>query len=156
MPDKLKNVEELAAIRAAAKKSGKKVVFTNGCFDILHSGHVRILRGAKNYGDVLIVAVNTDRSVTAIKGAGRPIVPQADRAELIAAMEMVDYVILFDEDEPTGLIAELKPDVLVKGGDWGREKIVGAEIVEQYGGTVAVVPYLDGRSTSEIIERIRG
>lgn len=156
MPEKLKSAAELVAICAAAKKNGKKVVLTNGCFDLLHRGHVQILRGAKNCGDILIVAVNTDRSVRAIKGPLRPVLSESDRTELIAAMEMVDYVILFDETEPTRLIELLKPDVLVKGGDYGRDKIVGSDIVEKYGGKIEVVPYLPGSSTSEIIERIRG
>lgn len=156
MSEKLKGLDELCALIAQARQNRRKVVFTNGCFDILHRGHVEILRGAKSHGDILIVALNTDRSVRSIKGPARPVVPESDRAELIAALEMVDYVILFDELEPTRLIEQLKPDVLVKGGDWGRERIVGAEIVEAYGGKVAVVPYLQGRSTSEIIERIRG
>lgn len=156
MSKKLKGLDELCALVAQAQRNGRKVVFTNGCFDILHRGHVEILRGAKNHGDILIVALNTDRSVRSLKGPSRPVVPENDRAELIAALEMVDYVILFDELEPIRLIEQLKPDVLVKGGDWGRERIVGAEIVEAYGGSVAVVPYLQGRSTSEIIERIRG
>jgi len=154
--EKLKSAAELLAIRAGAKNHGKKIVFTNGCFDLLHRGHVEILRGAKNQGDILIVALNTDRSVRAIKGSERPIVSESDRAELIAALEMVDYVTLFDESEPTALIEQLKPDVLAKGGDYGRDKVVGADIVEGYGGRVAVIPYLQGHSTSELIEKIRG
>ena len=154
MPEKLKSAAELVAICTTAKDNGKKVVLTNGCFDLLHRGHVQILRGAKNYGDILIVAMNTDRSVKAIKGPLRPVLSEKDRIELIAAMEMVDYVVLFDETEPTRLIELLKPDVLVKGGDYGRDEIVGSDIVEKYGQT-AVVP-LPGSSTSEIIERIRG
>jgi rfaE bifunctional protein nucleotidyltransferase chain/domain len=153
---KLKSPAELVAIRAAAKSAGKQVVFTNGCFDLLHRGHVQILRGAKSCGEVLIVAINTDRSVRAIKGPSRPVLSETDRAELIGAMEMVDYVVIFDETEPTNLIELLKPDVLVKGGDWGQDKIVGSEIVQKYGGKIAVIPYLQGSSTSEIIERIRG
>ena len=156
MSGKLKSAAELVAIRAAAKNDGKQVVFTNGCFDLLHRGHLHILRGAKSYGDVLIVAINTDRSVKAIKGRHRPVLSETDRAELIAAMEMVDYVILFDEIEPTKLIELLEPDVLVKGGDWSMDKIVGSDIVKKYGGKVAAIPYLPGFSTSEIIERIRG
>jgi D-beta-D-heptose 7-phosphate kinase/D-beta-D-heptose 1-phosphate adenosyltransferase len=153
---KLKSAAELMAIRAAAKNNGKRVVFTNGCFDLLHRGHVQTLRGAKDCGDILIVAVNTDRSVRAIKGTHRPVLTETDRAELIAAMEMVDYVILFDEIEPTKLIELLEPDVLAKGGDWSVDKIVGSDIVQKYGGKVAVIPYLPGLSTSEIIDRIRG
>ncbi len=131
------------------------MVFTNGCFDLLHRGHVHLLRSARACGDILVVGLNSDRSVHIIKGPSRPILGEADRAELIAAMEMVNYVVLFDEPDPYALIAALKPDVLVKGGDWSAEKIIGADVVEQAGGRVVVVPYLKGFSTSEIVERIR-
>jgi rfaE bifunctional protein nucleotidyltransferase chain/domain len=153
--EKLKSVAELTLIRGAAKRQCQSVVFTNGCFDLLHRGHVHLLRAAKACGDILIVAINSDRSVKAIKGPRRPVLPENDRAELIAAMEMVDYVVLFDEPDPYRLIAELNPDVLVKGGDWSAEKIIGADVVERNGGRVAVVPYLKGLSTSAIIERIK-
>jgi len=152
---KLKNLDELAAIAAAARAKGQIVVFTNGCFDLLHRGHVHTLRQAKAAGDVLIVAVNSDRSVKSIKTPQRPILPETDRVELIAAMEMVDYVILFDEPDPYTLIAAIKPQVLAKGGDWSSDKIIGADIVEAAGGRVALIPYLKGFSTTEIIERIR-
>ncbi len=151
----MKNVEELQSIVAKAQASGKKVVFTNGCFDILHPGHLHVLREAKALGDLLIVAVNTDGSVKRIKGPSRPVVTEAARAELIAALEMVDYVTLFDEPDPCGVIMAIHPDVLVKGGDWGRSEVVGADIVERNGGRVAVIPYLKGFSTTDIIERIR-
>jgi D-beta-D-heptose 7-phosphate kinase/D-beta-D-heptose 1-phosphate adenosyltransferase len=154
VPGKLKSLDELIAIRAQARQQGKVVVFTNGCFDILHRGHVHILRQSKAAGDLLIVAVNSDRSVRKIKGDKRPVLAETDRIELIAAMEMVDYVIVFDEPEPIKLIAAIKPDVLAKGGDWSANKIVGSELVEQDGGRVAVIPYLNGFSTSAIIERI--
>ena len=131
------------------------MVFTNGCFDLLHRGHVHTLRRAKAAGDVLIVAINSDRSVKSIKAPQRPILPETDRVELIAAMEMVDYVILFDEPDPYKLIAAIKPQVLAKGGDWSSEKIIGAEIVEAAGGRVEVIPYLEGFSTTKIIERIK-
>ncbi|MBI2350591.1 MAG: D-glycero-beta-D-manno-heptose 1-phosphate adenylyltransferase [Deltaproteobacteria bacterium] len=147
-------LHEISAIVANAKKDGKKVVFTNGCFDILHRGHLHLLREAKKLGNILVVALNSDNSVGKIKGMGRPIVPESERAELIAALEMVDFVTLFDEYEPYNAIRELKPDVLVKGGDWGKKNIVGAEIVEQNGGRVAVIPYLKGYSTTQIIERM--
>jgi len=156
VPWKLKSVDELKAISAQAKTKGKTVVFTNGCFDLLHRGHLHTLRAAKACGDVLIVGLNSDRSVKRLKGAGRPIHPQSDRAELIGALEVVDYVVLFDEAEPYDLIGALIPDVLAKGGDWSAEKIIGADIVERHGGRVAVIPYLQGFSTTEIIERIRG
>jgi rfaE bifunctional protein nucleotidyltransferase chain/domain len=152
---KLKTLDELISVAALARSSGKIVVFTNGCFDLLHRGHVHVLREAKAAGDLLIVAINSDRSVRAIKGPARPVISETDRLELIAAMEMVEYVILFDELDPSKLIAAIKPDVLAKGGDWGADEVVGAEIVERNGGRVVRVPYLKGYSTSEIIERIR-
>jgi rfaE bifunctional protein nucleotidyltransferase chain/domain len=152
---KLKNLDELIALSAQARENGKTVVFTNGCFDLLHRGHIHILREAKAAGDVLIVAINSDPSVKAIKGLTRPIYSERDRIELIAAMEMVDYVILFDELDPCRLIGALKPNVLAKGGDWGAEEVVGRDIVEREGGRVVLVPYLKGYSTTEIIERIR-
>ena len=154
MSGKQKRLDELTAIAAEARKSGNTVVFTNGCFDILHRGHVHVLRRAKAAGDLLIVALNSDASVRQIKGDRRPVLAEADRAELIGAMEMVDYVIVFDEPEPTRLIAAIKPDVLVKGGDW-KDNVVGAELVQGYGGRIVIVPYLEGFSTSEIIERIK-
>lgn len=155
MPEKLKSLGELAAIAAAARANGQTVVFTNGCFDLLHRGHVHTLRQAKAAGDLLIVAVNSDRSVKSIKTAQRPILPETDRIELIAAMEMVDYVILFDDPDPYQLIAAIKPQVLAKGGDWSSAEIIGADIVQAAGGRVALIPYLKGFSTTEIIERIR-
>ena len=155
MPKKLKSLDELTAIAAAARARGQTVVFTNGCFDLLHRGHVHTLRQAKAAGDVLIVAINSDRSVRSIKTPQRPILPETDRVELIAAMEMVDYVILFDEPDPYKLIAAIKPQVLAKGGDWSSDKIIGADIVEAAGGRIEVIPYLKGFSTTEIIERIR-
>jgi D-beta-D-heptose 7-phosphate kinase/D-beta-D-heptose 1-phosphate adenosyltransferase len=153
--DKLKSSAEIVATAAEARKKGLTVVFTNGCFDLLHRGHVHILRQAKAAGDLLIVAINSDRSVTTIKGPGRPVMPQTDRVELIAAMEMVDYVVVFDEPEPTKLIDAIKPNVLAKGGDWKMEEVVGADIVKRDGGRIVLIPYLQGFSTTEIIERIR-
>jgi rfaE bifunctional protein nucleotidyltransferase chain/domain len=152
---KLKTLDELIKIAAQARRNGKSVVFTNGCFDLLHRGHVHVLRQAKAAGDLLIVAINSDQSVKAIKGPTRPVAAEIDRLELIAAMEMVDYVILFDEPDPSKLIAAIKPNVLAKGGDWGADEVVGADIVERQGGRVLLVPYLKGYSTTEIIERIR-
>jgi len=153
--EKLKELEELAQIAATARAQGQTVVFTNGCFDLLHRGHVHTLRQAKAAGDLLIVAINSDRSVKSIKAPQRPILPETDRIELIAAMEMVDYVILFDDPDPYKLIAAIKPQVLAKGGDWSSDRIIGADIVEAAGGRVEVIPYLKGFSTTEIIERIR-
>jgi rfaE bifunctional protein nucleotidyltransferase chain/domain len=152
---KLKNLNEIADIAAQARKNGQSIVFTNGCFDILHRGHVHILREARACGDLLIVGINSDRSVKSIKGASRPILPETDRVELIGAMEMVDYIVLFDDPDPYRLIAAIKPNVLAKGGDWNADKIVGADVVAENGGRIAVIPYLQGFSTTEIIERIR-
>ena len=147
MSDKLKNLDEIAQIAARARKNGQSVVFTNGCFDILHRGHVHILREARASGDILIVGINSDRSVKSIKGASRPILPETDRIELIGAMEMVDYVVLFDEPDPYRLIAAIKPSVLVKGGDWSADKIVGADVVAEHGGQVTCASCAFPRAT---------
>ena len=155
MPGKLKNLEELKVIAAVARRQGKSVVFTNGCFDLLHRGHVHILREARACGDLLITGINSDKSVKKIKGPARPVLPESDRSELLAALEMVDYVVLFDEPDPYELISAIRPDVLVKGGDWSGATIVGADLVEEAGGRVVVIPYLKGFSTTEIIERIK-
>lgn len=138
------------------KNKGKRVVFTNGCFDILHSGHARYLYAARNLGDYLIVAVNSDRSVQEIKEEGRPIIPQNERAEMIAALGCVDAVVIFDEDTPLKTIEYLMPNILVKGGDWEKNEIVGSEVVENSGGEVKRIPYVSGYSTTEIIEKISG
>lgn len=143
---------ELKNERERLKSEGRKVVFTNGCFDIIHIGHVRYLSEAKALGDVLIVALNTDRSVSMLKHEGRPINPEIQRAEVLAGLEMVDYVTLFDQDTPYELIRLLRPDVLVKGGDWKREDIVGYDSVPD----TRSLPYIKGVSTTAIIERIRG
>ena len=155
VPAKYKSVDELSAISAQARKAGRVVVFTNGCFDLVHRGHIHLLRQAKALGDLLIVGLNSDISVKTIKGPDRPIMPEADRIELIAALEMVDYVVVYSEPDPYRIIAAIKPNVLVKGGDWSADEIVGADVVEQNGGRVAVVPYLPEFSTTQIIERIR-
>jgi len=155
VPAKYKSVDELSAISAQARKAGRVVVFTNGCFDLVHRGHIHLLRQAKALGDILIVGLNSDVSVKTIKGPDRPIMPEADRIELIAALEMVDYVVVYSEPDPYQIIAAIKPNVLVKGGDWSADKIIGADVVEQNGGRVAVVPYLPEFSTTQIIERIR-
>ena len=151
---KIKKIGEMKSIVARLKACGKKVVFTNGCFDILHVGHVRYLRRARKHGDILIVGVNTDRSVKEIKGEKRPIVPEKERAEVLSALEFVDYVVLFDEPDPLSLIESLRPTVLVKGSDWPKEKIVGREIVEKTGGKVIRVPLVPGASSSGVIEKI--
>jgi D-beta-D-heptose 7-phosphate kinase/D-beta-D-heptose 1-phosphate adenosyltransferase len=152
---KLKSLKELQIIVSDARQAGQTVVFTNGCFDLLHRGHVHLLREAKAAGDILIVGINSDRSVQSIKGPARPILPETDRVELIAAMEMVDYVILFDEADPYNVISALKPQVLAKGGDWSADEMIGADVVEREGGQVIVIPYLEGFSTTKIIERMR-
>lgn len=146
--------DALAAERDEARRAGRTVVFTNGCFDLLHEGHAAYLAEARALGDFLIVAVNTDRSVERLKGPGRPIVPEADRAALVAALAAVDRVVLFDEDTPQRLIARLLPDVLVKGGDYHPSQVVGAPEVEAAGGRVVIVPLLEGRSTSGLISLI--
>jgi rfaE bifunctional protein nucleotidyltransferase chain/domain len=135
------------------RRAGKRIVFTNGCFDLIHPGHVRYLRAAKRLGDVLVVALNSDRSVRRLKGAGRPLVPQRDRCEVVAALEMVDYVTVFSEDTPYALIQALAPDVLVKGGDWRPEQIVGADIVRARGGTVRSLRFARGYSTTKLVRR---
>ena len=133
---------------------GKRVVFTNGCFDILHPGHIDLLRRARQLGDVLIVAINSDASVRRIKGPGRPIFDEKERAELLAAMEMVDLVTIFDEDTPFEIILKIRPDVLVKGADWGLDGIVGRREVESWGGKVEALALIEGHSTSGIVERV--
>ena len=151
---RIKNLSQMKAIVARLKTRRRKVVFTNGCFDILHVGHVRYLNKAKNQGDVLVVGLNTDRSVKTIKGEKRPVVPEKERAEVLAALECVDYVVLFDDPDPSRLIAALQPDVLVKGADWPRSQIIGREIVEKMGGRVVRVPLVARASSTGIIERI--
>jgi D-beta-D-heptose 7-phosphate kinase/D-beta-D-heptose 1-phosphate adenosyltransferase len=146
--------EGLQDALGAVRSDGGSVVFTNGCFDILHRGHTEYLARARALGDVLVVGVNTDRSVRALKGASRPIVPEEDRAHVLAALASVDYVCLFDEDTPLELIREVLPDVLVKGAGYSRDTIVGADLVESRGGDVVALPELEGRSTRSIVARI--
>lgn len=136
------------------KGQGKRVVFTNGCFDLLHPGHTRYLAEARAMGDVLIVAVNSDRSVAALKGPGRPIFPARERAEILAAMEMVDYVTIFDDLTPQAIIARMLPQVLAKGGDWGVDEIVGRTEVEAAGGRVVAIQMSPGYSTSSLIKNV--
>jgi rfaE bifunctional protein nucleotidyltransferase chain/domain len=133
---------------------GEKIAFTNGCFDILHVGHVRYLREARRMGDLLILALNSDASVRTIKGEKRPLVPQGERAEIVAALETVDYVTLFDEATPLKLIEYLRPDILVKGGDWKEETVVGRDAVRLWGGTVVLVPVVEGASTTDIVGKV--
>jgi len=146
----IQNWNELRSTVHRLKAEGKKIVFTNGCFDLIHIGHVRSLKEAKKLGDVLVVGLNSDRSVSLIK-PGRPVIPQNQRAEVLASLEMVDYVCLFDEETPCELIKLIQPDVLVKGGDWKKEDIVGADIAKE----THSIPYIQGISTTEIIEKIK-
>jgi len=151
---KVKGAGELAPILRGAQARGLTVVFTNGCFDLLHRGHTRYLAQARALGDLLVVGLNSDASVRRLKGPARPIVPAEARAEVLAALAAVDYVTVFDEDTPADLIAALRPDVLVKGGDWPSEWIVGRETVEARGGSVRSLPYVPDSSTTELIARI--
>lgn len=152
---KIKSLASLLRIVRSAQSHGRRVVFTNGCFDLLHAGHVKILEQAKRQGDLLIVGVNSDRSVRRLKGPGRPIIKARDRALVLAALSSVDYVTIFHAATPLRVIMRLRPQVLMKGADWGSSDIVGRDVVLQYGGRVARVPLLKGYSTSQLIERIR-
>src|SRR3989337_3918408 len=148
------SLPELVPIVAGLKKAGRLIVFTNGCFDILHVGHVRYLKSARALGDTLIVGLNSDASVKRIKGDKRPIVPEGERAEVLSSLRFVDYVVLFDEPDPYNTIAAIKPDILVKGGDWSPENIIGRDIVESYGGEVANIPLFERGPSSEVFEHI--
>jgi len=154
MQIKIKTVEELRPLLAILHATGKKIVFTNGCFDLIHTGHTRYLAVARSFGDILVVAVNSDASVSTIKGEKRPINSQQERAEALAALESVDFVTIFSEPDPYKVISALQPDVLVKGGDWPIEKIIGRDVVEARGGKVVNVPFVEGQSTTGIIEKI--
>ena len=156
MSEKILSPEGLAEVRARLRARGRRLVFTNGCFDLLHVGHTRYLAAARELGDALLVAVNSDRAVRELKGAGRPVLGEAERAELLAALEAVSYVTIFDELSPRALIARLLPDVLVKGGDYALGEIHGREEVEAAGGSVVALPFVEGASTTGIIERIKG
>lgn len=149
------SLEELRDIRDALRHSKRSIVFTNGVFDILHAGHVTYLEKARSFGDVLIVGINSDESARRIKGETRPVNTLSDRVTVLAALRAVDHVISFDEDTPIALIETLLPDVLVKGGDYTRENIVGMSIVERNGGRVEIVPLMQGRSTTSVIVRAR-
>ncbi len=155
MSGKILSIVELLEERARLRAAGRRLVFTNGCFDILHVGHVRYLAAARGLGDALLVAINSDATVGELKGAGRPVVSESERAEMLAALAVVDYVTIFDALSPRGLIAEVLPDVLVKGGDYGIDEIHGREEVEAAGGRVHSLPFVEGASTTSIIERIK-
>jgi D-beta-D-heptose 7-phosphate kinase/D-beta-D-heptose 1-phosphate adenosyltransferase len=151
---KIKNLDVLASIIEAEKARGKQVVFTNGCFDLLHVGHVRYLQKARAYGDLLVLGLNSDNSVRRLKGEKRPLIGEKERAHILAALDCIDYVVIFEEDTPIRLLEALKPSVLVKGGDYTPDTVVGKDLVESYGGRVELVEFVDGRSTTNIIEKI--
>ena len=155
MKSKILSIDELLAERARLRAAGRKLVFTNGVFDILHVGHVRYLEQARSLGDALVVAINSDASVRELKGAGRPLINQDERAEILAALRSVNYVSVFDDVSPRSLIADLLPDVLVKGGDYALDGIHGREEVEAGGGRVVSLPFVEGVSSSALIERMR-
>jgi rfaE bifunctional protein nucleotidyltransferase chain/domain len=152
--DKVKKLDEIVRWRAGLREQGKKLVFTNGCFDILHVGHVRYLKEARSLGDALIVGINSDRSVREIKGKSRPIVSELERAEVVAALACVDFTVIFDDPTPKNIIDAIIPDVLVKGADWGISEIVGRDTVEKAGGVVLNIPLVEGSSTTEIIRKV--
>ena len=145
---------EISEISGSLRDAGKRIVFTNGCFDIIHAGHVKYLSEARLFGDILIVGLNSDSSVCRLKGSGRPVNPQEDRAAVLDALSAVDYVVIFEEDTPLELIKSVKPDILVKGGDYTIDTIVGADFVTKNGGKVEVIPLLEGRSTTSTIEKL--
>lgn len=155
MHSRILTLEETILRFGREKRNGRRIVFTNGCFDLLHPGHLSILEQARELGDALIVGINSDSSVRQNKGAGRPIVPEQERAEILAALECVDAVVIFDDPTPRQVIARLLPDVLVKGGDWPSDQIVGREEVEAAGGRVVLVPVVPGYSTTDLLRKIR-
>lgn len=151
----LLNKNTLATIIHEAKNKGKKVVFTNGCFDIIHSGHVKYLSESSKLGDILVVGLNSDDSVKRLKGSSRPVNNQNDRAEVLSALKSVDFVCIFDEDTPFNLINILKPDIITKGGDYKPDEVIGADIISSYGGKVVIIDFVEGKSTSRIIEQFQ-
>jgi D-beta-D-heptose 7-phosphate kinase / D-beta-D-heptose 1-phosphate adenosyltransferase len=151
---KIKNLDVMVNVVNVEKTKGKRIVFTNGCFDLLHAGHVKYLQKARSFGDLLILGLNSDSSVRRLKGEKRPLIGQAERAHILAALDCVDYLVIFDEDTPMRLIEALKPDVLAKGGDYTPDRVVGKDIVESFGGRVELVEFVDGKSTTNIIEKI--
>jgi D-beta-D-heptose 7-phosphate kinase/D-beta-D-heptose 1-phosphate adenosyltransferase len=155
MDEKVLTLDQATRMRARLRTEGKRLVFTNGCFDLLHVGHVRYLKAARALGDALIVAINSDRAVRELKGAGRPVMSEQERTGVLAALEAVSYVTVFDELSPRALIAKLLPDVLAKGGDYTIDEIHGREEVERAGGRVVALPFIEGASTTDIIERIK-
>ena len=155
---KIINLTELAELVSVLKKKGKKIVWTNGCFDILHAGHIQLLEQAKSFGDILIVGLNTDDSIKRLKGPERPITPENERVQVISALSPVDYIVLFEEDTPCNVISILMPDIHVKGGDYDSsdyEKMPEAKIIKEYGGEVKIIPLVEGHSTTNIIKKIK-
>jgi rfaE bifunctional protein nucleotidyltransferase chain/domain len=148
-------LEELILQFGPGKRNGRRVVFTNGCYDLLHPGHIKLLEAARSMGDALVVGLNSDDSVRALKGAGRPVIPEQERAEILASLECVDAVVVFNELTPQKTVAALLPDILVKGGDWPGNQIVGREEVEAAGGKVVLIDVVEGYSTTEILRKIR-
>ncbi|MEP6718648.1 MAG: D-glycero-beta-D-manno-heptose 1-phosphate adenylyltransferase [bacterium] len=155
MKQKILGPDQLLGVRKGLRAAGKSLVFTNGVFDLLHVGHVRYLAEARALGDVLLVAINSDRTVRTLKGEGRPLTNESERAEILAALRQVDYVTIFDDISPRSLISQLLPDVLVKGGDYNLDEIHGREEVEAAGGRVVSLPFIEGASTSAIIEKMK-
>src|SRR6266566_1874177 len=155
MIEKILSQAKLLGVRKTLRAQGKSLVFTNGVFDLLHVGHVRYLAQARSLGDALVVAINSDRTVRELKGNGRPVINESERAEILAALRQVDYVTIFDDVSPRSLIARLLPDVLVKGGDYGLDEIHGREEVEAAGGRVVSLPFVEGASTSAILELMK-
>jgi len=151
---KIKDRQRLAALLERERERGKRIVFTNGCFDLLHVGHVKYLQAARRLGDLLVLGLNSDDSVRRLKGTGRPLINQDERAHILAALDCIDYVVVFDEDTPLELIRALHPQILVKGGDYTPEGVVGKDLVEGYGGRVELIQFVDGRSTTGIVEKI--
>jgi len=149
------SLDDVARLRARWRKQARRVAFTNGCFDLLHPGHLSLLEGARAEADALIVGINSDASVRELKGPSRPVIPEAERAEVLLGLDAVDAVVIYDEPTPLQVIEALRPDVLVKGADWALDQIVGREEVEAWGGRVVRVPLVPGRSTTGILERIR-
>ncbi|PID61254.1 MAG: D-glycero-beta-D-manno-heptose 1-phosphate adenylyltransferase [Ignavibacteriae bacterium] len=154
MKNSLKNLSEIIEIKNKLKSENKKIVFTNGCFDIIHAGHVDYLIKAKKQGDVLIVGLNSDDSIRRLKGESRPIVPQTERAFILNNLKPVDYVVLFEEETPINLIEKIVPDILIKGGDWKIDNIVGKDVVEKSGGVVKTIEFVTAQSTTNIIQKV--
>ena len=152
---KLFSLKKLLEILRTEKKKGKKIVFTNGCFDIIHIGHIRYLKKAKALGDLLVLGLNTDSSVKILKGKHRPIMNEKERAEILGSFEMIDYIVLFNEETPIKLISKIKPDILVKGADYKGKEVVGTDVVKKSGGKIKLIKFEKGKSTSALIKKIK-